>query len=237
MCGRFALSIVAAQFQLAFDCAPPDGLTSSYNVTPDTQIVVIRADEEGRPVAGFARWGLLGAWMKEANDPARQINARAETAAEKPMFRDAFKKGRCLIPATGFYEWQKAGAGSSRPFYVGLASGEAFAFAGLWRRNKLADGSTHDTCAILTIQASSLLEPIHHRMPVILPQASQALWLDPTLKDAGILQALLAPRPDHELYAYEVSRAVNAPRNDGPELIRALDSVQVDQGPAQRTLF
>src|SRR5690349_16212290 len=141
MCGRFALSIVAAQFQLTFDCPPPDGLTSSYNVTPDTQIVVIRADEVGRPAAGFARWGLLGAWMKEANDPARQINARAETAAEKPMFRDAFKKGRCLIPATGFYEWQKAGTGASRPFFVGLASGDAFAFAGLWRRNRLADGS------------------------------------------------------------------------------------------------
>lgn len=237
MCGRFALSIVAAQFQLAFDCAPPDGLTSSYNVTPDTQIVVIRADEAGRPVAGFARWGLLGAWMKEATAPARQINARAETAAEKPMFRDAFKKGRCLIPAMGFYEWQKAAAGPSRPFYVGLASGEAFAFAGLWRRNKLADGSTHDTCVILTIQASPLLEPIHHRMPVILPRSSQAQWLDPTLKDTGKLQSLLEPRPDHELQAYEVSRAVNAPRSSGPELIRPLAAAQAQLGPAQHTLL
>lgn len=237
MCGRFALSIVTAQFRLTFDCPPPEGLTSSYNVTPDAQIVVIRADDGARPAAGFARWGLLGAWMKEVNDPARQINARAETAAEKPMFRGAFKKGRCLIPATGFYEWQKAAAGPSRPFFVGLASGDAFAFAGLWRRNRLADGSTHDTCAILTTQASPLLEPIHHRMPIILPRASQAPWLDPTLENAGMLQALLTPRPDEELHAYEVSRAVNAPRNNGPKLIRPLAAVQLEQGPAQHSLL
>lgn len=237
MCGRFALSIVARRFQLAFGCAPPEELTSSYNVSPDTQIVVIRADEAGSPFAGFARWGLLGAWMKEANDPARQINARAETAAEKPMFRDAFKKGRCLIPATGFYEWQKARTGASRPFYVGLASGDVFAFAGLWRRNRLADGSTLDNCAILTIQASPMLEQIHHRMPVILPQASQFLWLDPALKDPGTLQALLTPRPDRELQAYEVSRAVNAARNNGPDLTRPLEAAPMEPAPAQHTLL
>ena len=112
------------------------------------------------------------------------------------MFRDSFKKGRCLIPATGFYEWQKAGAGPSRPFFIALASGEPFAFAGLWRRNRLADGTLLDSCAILTTDASPLLRPIHHRMPVILPAASQALWLDPTLKDPEFLQALLTPVPD-----------------------------------------
>ena len=225
MCGRFALSIVAAQFKLSFGAEPPEGLQASWNVTPDRQIVIVRADEAGAPQAGFARWGLLGGWMKDPNDPARQINARSETAAEKPMFRDAFKKGRCLIPASGFYEWQKAGSGASQPFFVGLASGEPFAFAGLWRRTKLADGDLLDTCAILTMQASPMLQPIHHRMPIILPQASHALWLDPSIKDPGLLQALLTPRPDSELAAHEVGRGVNNPRNNGPELTAPVEPV------------
>ena len=141
MCGRFALSILPQQFQQAFACDPPDELGQSWNVTPDRQIPIVRTGPEGTREAAFARWGLLGPWMKEAGDPARQINVRSETAAEKPMFRDSFRKGRCLIPATGFYEWRKAGSGPSHPFHVALAAGAPFAFAGLWRRNRLADGS------------------------------------------------------------------------------------------------
>ncbi len=239
MCGRFALSIVAARFRLVFDCDPPEDFSASYNITPDVQIVVVRANAAGVPEAGFARWGLLGAWMKEANDPARQINARAETAGEKPMFRDSFKKGRCLIPALGFYEWQKAGSGPSRPFFVRLASGEPFAFAGLWRRNRLADGELIDTCAILTMPASPLLRPIHHRMPVILPRSSHGLWLDPTLQDPGMVQALLTPRPDSELELHEVGRAVNNPRNNGAELMAPVPAGPPAQQrpPAQGSLL
>lgn len=232
MCGRFALSILPGQFQLAFGCAPPDGLTESWNVTPDRQIPIVRMGEHGREAA-FARWGLLGPWMKEANDPGRQINARSESAAEKPMFRDSFKKGRCLIPATAFYEWQKAASGPARPFCVGLASGEPFAFAGLWRRNRLSDGSLLESCAILTTDASPLLRPIHPRMPVILPPASHELWLDAALKDAEFLQALLASVPDRELVRWEIGRAVNSPKNDGPQLMEPVAA----PGAAQASLL
>jgi putative SOS response-associated peptidase YedK len=232
MCGRFALSMLPRQFQQAFACDPPEALGESWNVTPDRQIPIVRAGPAGDRQAAFARWGLLGPWMKEANDPGRQINARADTAAIKPMFRDSFKKGRCLIPATGFYEWQKAGAGPSRPFYIALGSGEPFAFAGLWRRNRLADGMLLDSCAILTTDASPLLRLIHHRMPVILPPASQALWLDPTLKDPEFLQALLTPVPDGEISAWEVGRAVNNPRNEGPQLTEPLAESRVPQQPS-----
>lgn len=237
MCGRFALSITPVDFQRVFGCAPPEGLKASYNVTPDRQIVIVRVSPDGVREAVFARWGILGPWMDDANDPGRQINARSETAAEKPMFRDAFRKGRCLIPALGFYEWQKAGSGPSRPFFVGLASGEPFAFAGLWRRNRLVSGELIDTCTILTTAASPMLAPIHHRMPVILPEASLALWLDPELKDRSLLQALLVPRPDHELTAHEVGRAVNSPRNDGPALIEPAAEPAPCPGPTQGSLL
>lgn len=223
MCGRFALSILPGQFSLAFGCEPPEGLTASWNVTPDRQIAVVRMGPDGREAA-FARWGLLGPWMKEANDPGRQINARSEGAASKPMFRDSFKKGRCLIPATAFYEWQKAASGPARPFCVAMASGEPLAFAGLWRRNRLADGGLLDSCTILTTDASALLRPIHPRMPVILPPASHTLWLDPELKDTEFLQALLAPVDDRELAVWEIGRAVNSPKNDGPELLQPVES-------------
>ncbi|MGD9512131.1 MAG: SOS response-associated peptidase [Geminicoccaceae bacterium] len=228
MCGRFALSLLPGQFALLFGCDPPEGLTASWNVTPDRQIPIVRMAEEGREAA-FARWGLLGPWMKEANDPGRQINARSESAAGKPMFRDSFKKGRCLIPATAFYEWQKAASGPARPYCVALASGEPFAFAGLWRRNRLTDGALLESCVILTIDASPLLRPIHPRMPVILPPASHALWLDPEVKDPEFLQALLTPVQDMELAVWEIGRAVNSPKNDGPQLLEPVEPPRAAQ--------
>jgi putative SOS response-associated peptidase YedK len=236
MCGRFALSIIPAHFQRTFGCAAPEGLRPRYNVAPDSSVVAARTGESGEREAAWLRWGMLGPWMKEARDPGRQINARAETAAEKPMFRDAFKRSRCLIPALGFYEWQKAGAGPSRPFFTGLASGEPMAFAGLWRRSRLADGETIETCTILTTTASPLLRPIHHRMPVILPEAAWDAWLDPKVSEPELLQALLTPVPDAELVAHEVGRAVNNPRNDAPSLIEPAVPA-VEARPAQGSLL
>ena len=232
MCGRFALSMLPHHFQQAFACDPPDELGESWNVTPDRQIPIVRAGPDGIREAAFARWGLLGPWMKEVSDPARQINVRSETAAAKPMFRDSFKKGRCLIPATGFYEWLKAGSGPSRPFFVALAAGAPFAFAGLWRRNRLADGSLLDSCAILTTDASPLLRPIHHRMPVILPPAAWSLWLDPTVHDREFVTALLTPVPDRELAAWEVARSVNNPRNEGADLVLPVASTPEPRQPS-----
>ena len=224
MCGRFALSILPNQFQMAFGCDPPEGLGASWNVTPDRQIPIVRTDADGVREAVFARWGLLGAWMREANDPARRINVRAETVARQPMFRDSFRKGRCLIPASGFYEWLKAGSGPSRPFFVALATGDPMAFAGLWRRNRLTDGTLLESCAILTTDASPLLRPIHSRMPVILPPANHPLWLDPAVKDPEFAQALLTPVPDRDLAAWEVGRAVSNPRSEGAQLAEPVDA-------------
>lgn len=239
MCGRFALSIIPARFEAMFGCAPPEDLRPRYNITPDSDILAVRARADGLPEAVRLRWGMLAPWMKEADDPGRQINARSETAAEKPMFRDAFRRRRCLIPATGFYEWQKAGQGPARPFFVGLATREPLAFAGIWRDSRLADGSTLSSCAILTMAASPLLRPIHPRMPVMLPAAVHAAWLDPAVHAPEILAALLEPVPDAQLLVHEVGRAVNSPRQDDAGLMAPVADGAERRPPAppQGSLF
>ena len=241
MCGRFAFSITPARFQTLLGCAPPEDLQARYNITPDSDVWAVRAGPDGAREAVRLRWGMLGPWMKEAGDPGRQINARAETAADKPMFRDSFRRRRCLIPATGFYEWQKAGERPARPFFVGLATREPLAFAGIWRASRLADGSTLETCAILTIGASPLLRPIHPRMPVMLSPAAHAAWLDPAVGGPEPLAALLEPVPDAQLVAYEVGRAVNNPRHDAADLLApaaaAPEPARRPAAPGQGSLF
>lgn len=218
MCGRFALSITPAQLSMAFAVVPPAAYRPRWNITPDSEIVVIRA-EGGAAAAALLRWGLLGPWMKVAGDPGRQINARSESAFDKPMFRDAMRKGRCLIPASGFYEWQKQGRGPSRPFFITLRSGEPFAFAGIWRRVRLGDGSLLESCAILTMDAWPAIAGIHPRMPVILPADHQAPWLDPGASEPERLRPLIVARPEAEIAAWPVSRRVNNPRLDDASLV------------------
>jgi putative SOS response-associated peptidase YedK len=212
MCGRFALSIIPARFAAAFGVEPPE-VEGRWNIAPDTPILVVRLDREGRREAVPLRWGILGPWMTDAKDPARQINARVESAGTKPMFRDAFRKGRCLIPADGFYEWQKRKEGPSQPFYIRRRDGEPLAFAGIWRANRLADGKRFDSCAILTTDAHPSLRPIHHRMPLMLPASAYAAWLDPGIMDVP------APLDEAALEAYPVSTAVNSPRQEGAGLV------------------
>ncbi|MCX8100508.1 MAG: SOS response-associated peptidase [Geminicoccaceae bacterium] len=221
MCGRFALSIVAAEMPELLGVEAPEGYRPRWNVTPDSPVLVIRAGPRG-PEAVMLRWGFLGPWMNEVQDPGRQINARIETAAGKPMFKAAFLKGRCLLPADGFYEWQKQPKRPSRPFFVRPPDGRPIAFAGLWRRNRLADGALLDTVAILTRDADPEIAAIHHRMPVVVPKALWARWMAPDPVDPELLAALSAPAG---LEAVEVSRAVNDPRNDGPELVRPVREV------------
>ena len=176
MCGRFALSIIPARFQRVFGVAPPEGYRARWNIAPETPVLTVRAGEDGAREAVPVRWGMLGPWMKDPKDPGRQINARAESAAEKPMFRAAFRQHRCVIPADGFYEWQKGGGGPSRPFFVRRRDGEPLAFAGLWQPVRLDSGERLETCAILTTAASPLLRPIHSRMPVMLrPEVDRRL--------------------------------------------------------------
>ncbi len=230
MCGRFALSLVAAELTDVLGVAAPEGYRPRWNITPDSPILIVRRGPEGR-VAVLVRWGFLGPWMTEAADPGRQINARLETAATKPMFKAAFLKGRCIVPAAGFYEWQKQARGPSRPFFIRAADGSPLLLAGLWRRNRLADGSLLETAAIVTRPADRALAAIHPRMPVIVPPELVDAWLAPDADPAVLASELLdGPSTSPSLAFYEVSRAVNDPRNDGPDLIAPVDATR--SGPA-----
>ena len=164
------------------------------------------------------RWGLIPHWAKNASIGNRMINARAETVAEKPAFRDALRRRRCLVLADGFYESQRAG-GAKRPMRIVMQSGEPFAFAGLRPVWKDSDGNRIPSCAIITTVANDLLAPIHDRMPVILPRDMEEFWLDPSIDGPRALGSVLNPYPDEEMEAFEVSTLVNSAANDGPEVI------------------
>jgi putative SOS response-associated peptidase YedK len=175
---------------------------------------------EGRELA-FLRWGLIPSWSKDPAIGNRLINARAETAQEKPSFRSAFRRHRCLIPTNGFYEWQRLERGK-QPYFVRMRDGQLFAFAGLWDRWESPDKGVIETCTILTTAANTVLAPIHDRMPVILPPTEYARWLDPTLRDPDSLAPLLVPFPPEEMLAFPVSPRVNAPTVDDEKCIAPL---------------
>ncbi len=218
MCGRFALSITPARFRDLFGCPPPAGYVARWNIAPDSAVPVIRTGPEGLREAVLLRWGLLGPWMRDPRDPGRQINARFETAAEKPMFRAAFRQRRCLVPADGFFEWQKRGKGPSRPHFVRLEEDTPMAMAGIWQAIRLEDGTLHESFAILTRPSSPAIREIHHRMPVVVPPEHWDAWLDPGLRDPAMLRELLESGPV-AMDAWPVSRRVNSPANDDPALL------------------
>ena len=201
MCGRFALhanpDVVALQFGL--DSVPQ--FQARYNIAPTLPVLIIRKDG-----GAMVRWGLVPHWAKDASMGARMNNARAETVAEKPAFRDAYRARRCLIPASGFYEW-KSEFGLRQPYYVHPSGSELFAFAGLWEQWR-----DLQTCAVITTGANAKMAEVHDRMPVIVAPTDYEAWL------AGE-EGLLRPCPDDSIAIRRVSRAVNNARNDAPELI------------------
>ena len=164
------------------------------------------------------RWGLIPSWAKSASIGSRMINARAETVAERPSFRTALRRRRCLVLADGFYEWQRNGAGR-RPMRITMASGEPFAFAGLWDVWRDPRGETVRSCTIITTAANDLLSSIHDRMPVILPREMESLWLDHAMQDPAALTGVLTPYPVELMEVYEASTLVNSPSNDSPEVV------------------
>ncbi|HEX9029364.1 MAG TPA: SOS response-associated peptidase, partial [Anaerolineales bacterium] len=165
-------------------------------------------------------WGLIPSWAKDPSIGSRLINARADTLAEKPSFRSAYRRRRCLIPATGFYEWKaNPGSKTKTPMYITLASGKPFAFAGLWENWHSPDGSQVLSCTIITTEPNELMAGIHNRMPVILPEEAYAVWLDANDRGPDELNPLLKPFPAEQMAAYPVSRQVNSPQVDSPELI------------------
>jgi putative SOS response-associated peptidase YedK len=236
MCGRFTLrtptSAIAEQFELSeaptaaprFNIAPTQAV-AVVRIRPDerTQLRSTQAKErnEFRSMERelvWMQWGLVPRWAEDPSIGNRLINARAETAADKPAFRDAMRRRRCLIVADGFYEWQRQG-GAKQPYFIRLRDGRPFAFAGLWEAWRRPDGSLLESCTLLTTDPNDLVRPIHDRMPVILPPDAYVSWLDPAERDARRLAPLLVPYPAEPMETYPVSTLVNSPSHESPECI------------------
>ena len=219
MCGRYSLiaDLGALAQRFAFD-ARQLSFEVSYNVAPTQQVLTVVGGDQRR--GGFMRWGLIPHWAKDPSIGARMINARAETVAERPTFRDALRRRRCLVLADGFYEWHKSATGRT-PMRIVMRSGEPFAFAGLWAVWRDAHGNRVPSCTIITTAANTLLAPIHERMPVVLPPGLEEFWLDRSVDDPDALASVLSPYADGALEAYEVSTLVNSAANNSPEVIEA----------------
>lgn len=226
MCGRFTLTTKPQQLSESFaQFTPPAELSPRYNIAPTQQVAVVANNGQNR--IEFFQWGLIPSWAKEPAIGNRMINARAETLAEKPAFKQAYKKRRCLVLADGFYEWRKAqNGGSKTPYYIGLRSGEPFAFAGLWESWRSPEDETVLSCTIITTTPNELVAELHNRMPVILPPGAYDQWLDPAEQPADELDRLLKPYPAVLMAAYRVSTLVNNPSNDSPECIAPAEDAQ-----------
>jgi putative SOS response-associated peptidase YedK len=217
MCGRFASKLTRQQLHDLYGIAAPEGsplpadLKPLYNIAPTQTVPVIRLSRERRREIAFLRWGLIPFWSKDAKIAYRTINARAETAATAPAFRAAFENRRCLVPASGFYEWKKLDGGDKQPYFIGMRDGAPFAFAGLWERWDKGEAPV-ETFTIITGEPNSLIAPLYNRMPVILDPDDYDAWL--TAADTATPQALLQPFPAQLMTAYPVSKRVNNAKND-----------------------
>ena len=220
MCGRFALHanphVVALQFGLPVD----PGFESRYNIAPSLNILIVKQNAAGQRLSDHYRWGLIPGWAKDPSIGNRLVNARGETIADKPAFRAAFEHWRCLVPASGFYEW-KATRSGKQPFYIRPKGDELFGLAGITELWKGPDGPVRSVC-LITTEPNELMRPIHDRMPVIIPRDSYGTWLDPTNEDAKQLRGLIASYPAARMEAYPVSKAVSRSGNEGKSLIEPL---------------
>jgi putative SOS response-associated peptidase YedK len=221
MCGRFTLTATPEQLQQAIPglILPSAGMSPRYNIAPSQPVAVVPND--GQFKLDYYVWGLIPSWAKDPTIGNKMINARGETLAEKPSFRSAFRRRRCLILADGFFEWQQSPGGKAKiPMYIHLKTSRPFAFAGLWENWNSPDGSNILSCTIITTTPNSLTEPIHNRMPVILPASAYSQWLEPGEQNLTDLQALIQPYPAEEMSAYPVSTLVNRPENDVAAVIQ-----------------
>lgn len=215
MCGRFSLKTTPDTLERIFGHAVPPGYRPRYNVAPGQEVLAILSDADGERAA-MPKWGLVPFWAKDPSIGNRMINARAESVAEKPAFRDAFRRRRCLVLADGFYEWRRM-TGRKQPMWIQLQSGEPFAFAGLWERWDRGQAPLQ-TCTILTTGANEFMRSIHERMPVLLNGEAAADWLAPGTGESR-LQQLMEQSRELPLRAHPVSTLVNRPANDLPECI------------------
>ena len=220
MCGRYAFFSPAEAVKRTFALDLVPELKPRYNIAPTQSVPALRVAEEGSRTLVMLHWGLVPRWAKERAIGNRMINARSETLAEKPAYRDAFRRRRCLVLADGWYEWQPA-PGGKQPWFVRLRDPRPIAFAGLWERWKDPAGELLESCTIATIDASESIRKIHDRMPVVLAEESWDRWMDPAYSDTGALSGILKPYDSKALQAWQVSRLVNAPKNEGSKLVEA----------------
>jgi len=217
MCGRYCISSAPEAIRRLFRYAEQPNFPPRYNVAPTQPMPIVRLVEGERRFA-LVRWGLIPAWVKDPKDVGLLINARGESVNDKPAFRYAMKRRRCLFPADGFYEW-KTDARGKRAYFARRPGGGPLAFAGLWETWTGPNGEEMDTAAIVTTQANAALAQVHHRAPVIVAPEQFDLWLDSSKVDEKAATALIAPAPEGTMEVYEVSPAVNRVANDSPELI------------------
>ena len=222
MCGRFTLTepdvgVLLETFSLTH---PPEPLPPRYNIAPTQAVATVVNENDGSRVLRLMRWGLIPSWAKDPSIGSRMINARSETLAEKPSFRNALKRRRCLIVADGFYEWQKQPSGGKVPMFITLKDRQPFGFAGLYETwTEPESGESLVSCTIVTGPANEFMASIHERMPIILPADAYDLWLDPQEMNTARLLEVLKPYPADQMRAYPVSTRVNTPANDDPSLI------------------
>ncbi len=222
MCGRYTLHHTSEQVAMRFGVTEVvSAPTARYNIAPTQPVAVITRQADDRRLLDAFQWGLIPAWAKDPGIGNKMINARAETLAEKPSFRQALARRRCLIPSDGFYEWKKEGD-ARQPMHIRRQDGDLFAFAGLWETWRQADGEPLRTCTIITTTPNALMADIHSRMPALLRPEDEALWLDTRETDVAALLGVLHPYPETEMEAFAVSRRVNAPVVDDPALLNSL---------------
>lgn len=222
MCGRYFLHSSADQLTRLFGQMPMPALAARFNIAPTQPVPVVRQDPNGRREMVLVRWGLIPGWSKGPDQRFSMINARAESVAQKPAYRNAFRYRRCLIPADGFYEWKAASDGGKQPYVLRPRDNRPIALAGLWEHWQDGQGNEIESCSILVREANAQVRAVHDRMPVVVSPASFDLWLDIHSQKPQPLETLLAAQQAPELEIYPVTRAVNSPKNDTPTLLEPI---------------
>jgi len=227
MCGRFALTLPHDAMAQLFEARIAGDLMPAprFNICPTQNITTVVERENGRALVPM-RWGFLPRWYTSERGGPMLINARAETLAEKPAFREACRTRRCLIPASGFYEWKKDACERRRPFYIHAPNADFMAFAGIWQDWTSPEGGSANTCAIVTTSANDTMAPIHHRMPVLIAPENYALWLGEAGKGAAVL---MRPASENALVFHPVSARINSSRPDDPDLIAPFDAIESEE--------
>jgi len=226
MCGRFVADITAKQLSSAYQLQPVPDFPPRYNIAPSQKVAVVRVSEDQIRELAFLKWGLIPPWAKDASIGHKLINARSETLHEKPSFKNAFRSRRCIIPASGFYEWDHRGE-EKTPHYIRPLGGGILSMAGLWESWRSSDGEIVETCTIITTEANDLIRPLHNRMPSLIYDQDIELWLTGGEGELSALSALLKPTRSNLFEEWSVSKAVNSPSYDQLDCLTPTSMIDV----------